>query len=223
MKVLELFSGRECVSNAFRKRGHECFTVDWDRRFGSSLHIDIMDLTVEMILENFGKPDVIWAGFDCTTFSVAAIGKHRRKYPVTGGLEPKTEKAKQADDLNRHSLRIIQQLAPHFFFIENPMGGLRKMDYMRGIPRYLITYCQYGFPYRKATDIWTNHPCPDFLPPCKNGDSCHERAPRGSRTGLQGINGKELRSIYPAKLCEHIVEICERDFDLEAKSVIWHI
>lgn len=94
MKVLELFSGRECISNAFRKRGHECFTVDWDRRFGSSLHIDIMDLTAEMILENFGKPDVIWAGFDCTTFSVAAIGKHRRKNLVTGVLEPKTEKAK---------------------------------------------------------------------------------------------------------------------------------
>ena len=53
------------------------------------------------------------------------------------------------------------------------MGGLRKMDYMQGIPRHLITYCQYGFTYRKATDIWTNHPQPEFLPPCRNGDPCH--------------------------------------------------
>ena len=45
MKVLELFSGTECISNAFRKRGHECYTVDWDKRFPSTLHIDIMELT----------------------------------------------------------------------------------------------------------------------------------------------------------------------------------
>ena len=105
-------------------------------------------------------------------FSVAAIGHHRRKDPATGSLAPKTERAARADEVNRHTLGIIRQLRPRFFFIENPMGGLRKMDYMRGIPRHLITYCQYGFTYRKATDIWTNHPQTEFLPPCRNGDPC---------------------------------------------------
>lgn len=33
MKVLELFSGTECISNAFRKRKHKCFTVDWNEQF----------------------------------------------------------------------------------------------------------------------------------------------------------------------------------------------
>ena len=61
MKILELFSGTECLSNAFRARGHECFTVDWDRRFPSSLHTDIMQLTAERILTDFGRPDIIWA------------------------------------------------------------------------------------------------------------------------------------------------------------------
>ena len=200
MKILELFSGTECLSNAFRARGHECFTVDWDTRFPSSLHIDIMQLTARRILTDltcrstsvatrhshqarlvplhsllhrFGRPDIIWAGCDCTTFSVAAIGHHRRRDPATGSLAPKTEQAARADEVNRHTLGIIRQLHPRFFFIENPMGGLRKMDYMRGIPRHLITYCQYGFTYRKATDIWTNHPQPEFLPPCRNGDPCH--------------------------------------------------
>ena len=187
MKILELFSGTECLSNAFRARGHQCFTVDWDTRFPSSLHIDIMQLTAERILTDFGRPDIIWAGCDCTTFSVAAIGHHRRQDPATGSLEPKTERAARADQVNRHTLRIIRSLRPRFFFIENPMGGLRKMDYMQGIPRHLITYCQYGFTYRKATDIWTNHPQPEFLPPCRNGDPCHQPAPRGTRQGLQGI------------------------------------
>lgn len=209
MKVLELFSGTECLSDAFRARGHECFTVDWDKKFPSSLHIDIMFLTADMILEKFGRPDVIWAGCDCTTFSVAAIGYHRKKNPVTGSLEPKTEKAAMADMINKHTIDIIRELSPKLYFIENPMGGLRKMDYMQDMPRYMITYCQYGFTYRKATDIWTNHPDPKFKPACKNGDPCHERAPRGSRNGLQGIQDKSLRSKYPPQLCEHIVEICE--------------
>ena len=70
------------------------------------------------------------------------------KDPATGSLLPKTERAARADEVNRHTLRIIRTLRPRFFFIENPMGGLRKMDYMQGIPRHLITYCQYGFTYR---------------------------------------------------------------------------
>ena len=223
MKVLELFSGTECMGNAFRKRGHECFTVDWEERFPSSLHIDILQLTAQRILDEFGQPDIIWSGNDCTTFSVAAIGHHRRKNPVTGSLDPKTEKAAFADRVNRHTLELIRQLKPKFFFIENPMGGLRKMDYMQGIPRHLITYCQYGFTYRKATDIFTNHPRTEFLPPCKNGDPCHQSAPRGTKQGLQGIQDKALRSAYPEALCDHIVSICERYIDLDPVPVSWHI
>lgn len=215
MKILELFSGSECISNAFRSRGHECYTVDWDGKFPSSLHIDILQLTAEKILSDFGRPDIIWSGNDCTTFSVAAIGHHRKKNPATGSLDPKTEKAAFADKVNIHTLELIRELAPRFFFIENPMGGLRKMDYMQGIPRHLITYCQYGFTYRKATDIFTNHPCTEFLPPCKNGDKCHEPAPRGTKRGLQSIQDKTQRSCYPPLLCEHIVDICERYFDHE--------
>ena len=123
MKILELFSGTECLTGAFRARGHECFTVDWDTRFPSSLHIDIMQLTAGRILADFGRPDIIWAGCDCTTFSVAAIGHHRRRDPATGSLAPKTEKAARADQVNRHTLGIIRSLRPRFFFIENPMGS----------------------------------------------------------------------------------------------------
>ena len=219
MKILELFSGTECLSDAFRRRGHECFTVDWDKKFPSSLHIDILALTADIIREQFGQPDIIWGGFDCTTFSVAAIGHHRRRNPDNGSLEPKTEGAARTDEVNKHSLNIIRELAPKFFFIENPMGGLRKMEYMQPIPRHMITYCQYGFEYRKATDIWTNHPDPQFLPPCKNGDPCHVKAPRGTKLGLQAIKDKAERSKYPPRLCEHIVDICEQGFDLQPLPV----
>ena len=197
MKVLELFSGSECMSNAFRAKGHECFTIDWNKKYPSSLHIDIMEVTPEMILEKFGKPDVIWAAFDCTTFSLAAIYRHRKKNDVTGNLDPITDYARYCDKVNQHALDLIRALKPKYFFIENPVGGLCSMDYMQGIFKYMITYCKYGFPYQKRTHIFTNHPNPDFIPPCKNGDTCHQAAPRGSKTGLQGVKDRAIRSIYP--------------------------
>lgn len=83
------------------------------------------------------------------------------------------------------------------------------MDFMKGLYRYTITYCQYGDTRMKPTDIFTNHPNPQFKPPCKNGDKCHEAAPRGSRTGTQGLKDATVRSVIPDKLCEHIVDICE--------------
>lgn len=209
MKVLELFSGTECLSNAFRERGHECFTVDWDEQFPSSLHCDIGKLTSEEIVEKFGYPDVIWAAFDCTTFSVAAISHHRRKNEITGSLDPISDYARRCDEVDQNVLRIIKELEPKVFIIENPRGGLRKMWWMRGIPRYTTTYCKYGDTRMKPTDFWSNIDL-ELLPPCHNGDSCHEPAPRGSRAGTQGIRGSRERSVYPHRLCEHMVDICEK-------------
>ena len=73
-----------------------------------------------------------------------------------------------------------------------------------------MTYCQYGERRQKPTDIFTNHPDPQFKPPCKRGAPCHDAAPRGSRTGTQGIRGKTLRAKLPDGLCRHVVDICER-------------
>lgn len=83
------------------------------------------------------------------------------------------------------------------------------MDFMQNIPRYTVTYCQYGDKRMKPTDIWTNHPNPKFKPPCKNGDRCHEPAPRGSSTGTQSLKNRIEKAKIPNELCEHIVEICE--------------
>jgi hypothetical protein len=65
----------------------------------------------------------------------------------------------------------------------------------------------------KPTDIWTNHPNPQFKPACKNGDSCHEPAPRGSCTGTQKLKDSKERSTIPKQLCEYIVNICEVRYD----------
>lgn len=217
MNVLELFAGTRSIGKAFEARGHEVFSVEWNRKFENiDLYADISTISAEDIINNFGKPDVIWASPDCTTFSIAAISHHRRKNNVTGNLDPVSDYAKFCDAVDQHVLKLIKQLDPKFYFIENPRGGMRKMTWMQGIPRYTVTYCQYELDKpanerrMKPTDIWTNHPNPEFKPMCRNGSPCHAKAPRGSRTGTQGLKNSKERSVIPKSLCDHIVEICER-------------
>lgn len=210
MKVLELFAGTRSIGKAFEAKGHEVFSVEWDKGFENiDLYADINTITAEDILQKFGIPDVIWASPDCSTFSIAAISHHRRRNEETGNLEPVSEYAKFCDEVDQHVLQLIDELKPQFYFIENPRGGMRKMTWMQGLPRYTVTYCQYGDKRMKPNDIWTNHPDPQFKPMCKNGDPCHEKAPRGSKTGTQGLKGSKERSVIPEALCQHIVDICE--------------
>lgn len=202
-------------------------SVEWDKSFDNiDWYADILTITSQEIVERFGLPDVVWASPDCSTFSIAAISHHRRKNTETGNLDPVSKYAKFCDEVDQHVLELIGELnqmrqdagLPELiYFIENPRGGMRKMTWMQGLPRYTVTYCQYELDKpvnerrMKPTDIWTNHPDPQFKPMCKNGDPCHAAAPRGAKTGTQGLKGSKERSVIPRMLCEHIVYICEKE------------
>ena len=210
IKILELFAGTRSIGRAFEEKGHAVYSVDFDITLdGIDLYADIGRITARQILDDFGQPDVIWASPDCTTFSVSAISKHRRKNKETGELEPVSLSAQFCDVVDRHVLELIKELEPRVWFIENPVGGMRKMNWMKDLPRYTVTYCQYGDSRQKPTDIWTNHPNPLFKPPCKRGAPCHEPAPRGSRTGTQALKNSREKGVIPRELCNHIVQICE--------------
>lgn len=210
MKVLELFAGTRSISKAFEKKGHKTYSIEWNKDFENiTLYEDINNVTAKDIIKLCGGvPDIIWASPDCTTYSIAGIHHHRRY--EEGVLVPISDYAKFCDKTNKHLLDLIQELKPKYYFIENPRGGFRKMDFMKGLYRYTLTYCQYGDTRMKPTDIFTNHPNPNFKPMCKNGDDCHEKAPRGSATGTQGIKGAKDRSVIPEELCNYIVSICEK-------------
>lgn len=211
MKVLELFAGTRSIGKAFERKGHEVYSIEWNKDFENiNWYEDIGKITAKDIIERFGKPDVIWASPDCTTYSVAGISKHRRK-DADGNLIPISEYAKFCDKVNNHVLNLISDLKPRYYFIENPRGGLRKMKFMQTVPRYTVTYCKYGDTRMKPTDIFTNYINPNFKPPCKNGDKCHTPAPRGSKTGTQGLKGAKERSIIPKELCDYIVYLCEKE------------
>jgi len=218
MKILELFSGTQSISKRFKEAGHEVFTVELSEQFKdiSSLTMSVLDLTPEMILEQFGRPDVIWASPPCEKFSIASCSHHWIR-EEDGTLIPRHEGAILAQDLVKHTLWLIEELQPTVYFIENPRGMLRKMPFMeeaneRG--RHTVTYCQYGDNRMKPTDLWTNHPDPQFKPTCKRATktytpTCHEPAARGSKTGTQGRKSYRERSMIPAELGDHIVKISE--------------
>ena len=217
-KMLDLFCGTKSVSKAFAAAGWETYTVDWNKDFEPTLCADIGTLTAEDIIELCGgKPDVVWMSPDCTSYSIAAIGRHRKKNMETGELDPVSDYAKLCDEINSHIFDvIINQIQPTYWFIENPRGGMRKMKFVDGLPRYTVTYCQYEMDKpvmqrrMKPTDIWTNHENPDFKPPCRNGAPCHAPSPRGSRnTGTTGLRNARERARIPEQLCQHVAEICE--------------
>jgi hypothetical protein len=211
LKVLELFAGTRSISKAFEKAGHTTFTIENDKQHENiDWYADISNITAEDILEKFGQPDIIWASPPCQKFSVASIGKHWHK----GTNKPKTKETEEALELLEHTVNLIKELNPKYFYIENPRGKMRKMDCLQEFDRYTVTYCQYGDFRMKPTDLWTSHPDPQFKPICKNGDPCHVSAPRGSQTGTQGIKDSVDKARIPEQLCEHIVKISEMNYEM---------
>ena len=206
MNVVDLFCGSKSIGSVFAERGHDVITVDWDKKHNPDMCVNILDIDGNDILDFYGweSVDYIHMSPDCTTYSIAAISHHRNK-----DGSAKSAHADMADNVRYHLHMLLEELQPRFFTIENPRGMMRKMADMQKLANNhyftTVTYCQYGDTRMKPTDIWHNIPTLQLKPPCKNGDSCHARAPRGSRTGTQGLEGSTERSKIPTMLC---VDIC---------------
>lgn len=204
MNVLELYAGSRSVGKVAERRGHSVFSSDLIDFGGIDYVVDVLQFDQKKVPFT---PDVIWASPPCTGFSVAAIGHHWGG--GKGAYIPKTDTARLGILLLEKTLEIISQYPSALFFIENPRGLMRKMPQLAGIDRRTVTYCQYGDSRMKPTDIWTNSQLWHPHPMCKNGDPCHDAAPRGARTGTQGIKGAYARSQIPEQLCEEVLVIAE--------------
>lgn len=205
IQTVELFCGTKSFSKVAQQHNLKTLTIDNDKQHNPDILTDILNLDLSLLPKNI---DILWASPPCTTFSIAARNVHWGRDEDLHFF-PKTENAKIGAALILQTKEIIKQLNPTFWFIENPMSRLRKMDLLSNIKiKHLLTYCQYGDTRMKPTDFWTN--CEQWIPKpaCKNGMPCHERAPRGSKTGTQGLKGAVERGAIPPALIEEIIKTC---------------
>ena len=210
MKLLELFSGMGKISKAFSSVGFETYRVDWSEKLDAELHADVSALTVEDVIKLCGGvPDVIWASPQCTTYSIATH-KHRT---LTEG--PKSELAKHDDEVNIKMWKLIDELVAlgtKYYFVENPQGRMRHMKFVKDRPRFELTYCSYGnkanargyedLYIMKKTDIWSNHPNPNFLAKCSSPYQ-HKHGEWAKAQKRDYLSRGEM----PEGLCEHIAQI----------------
>src|SRR5699024_3760305 len=155
--------GTRSIGKAFKEKGHEVYSVEWDKQHKNiDLYADIATVTSQQILEEFGKPDIIWASPPCESWSVASAmkdGNASRKQEKGDSLfstqtplsrftirgykdyEPANVQFKyDRSFVNRingelctyNTIKIIKHFKPKYYIIENPATS-RMWEYIEKI------------------------------------------------------------------------------------------
>jgi len=247
--AVDLFSGLRGGGSGFVKLGFRVIGVELNEEVNTEareLHhyiedhvmsiLDIDEAWCKDLIKRHGPVKVVWASPPCTSFSVASCGHHWFPPEADGTRKPKSEKAELGVKLVEHTLKVIEWLQPDFFWIENPVGILRKLPLLDHLQHVKITYCRYGEERMKPTDLWGKFPSSwrprpectnrsnrvgtitiqdgrEFVPD-NEGNPCHVVARRGMATGTQGLKGNALRSIVAHELSDEVAQ-ATLDGDLE--------
>lgn len=213
---IDLFSGTGGFSAAFDKsRDWETFEVDLNPdgldEIQPDLEVDVLDLSADDIpIPDDAGTVVVLASPPCKAFSMAAAHHH-----MDEDVQPKTDFAKTSLELVEKTLDLVGEIDPDFWFLENPRGGMRRVmrekSWGLGEPTGTVSWCQYGSNRQKMTDLWGRHPEHMVYRRCIRGESCHASAPRGSKTGTQGMNSSVRRAAIPYALSYAILDAVDRD------------
>lgn len=197
-RLLELFSGTGSVGRAFAAQGWDVDSVDLE--MPATWQMDVLDWE-RTAMRDPGLPhyDCIWASPPCTHYS-----RSRTTAKTPRNLE-------LADELVRCTIRIIDELQPRFWYMENPQTGLLKdRDVVARLPFRDASYCMYGLPYRKQTRIWTSE-AEEWIPrTCDGKNGCGQMEGRRHMTTAESRSGFTREELYriPAALCDEVATWC---------------
>lgn len=226
IKVLELFAGSRSIGLVAEELGFEVFSCDI-KEFEKIDYVgDILSFDYEKIPF---KPDIIWASPPCEKWSLACgveggniyweSIKHKGKligikprenfnvkarYPILRTPDRVREERELHVSILDKTLEIINHFNPSVYFIENPFGFMKFYLADKVAFTNFATYCRYGYPYRKPTNIFSNLEL--NLKSCKIGEGCHSNNlyNRGKENKIRErsvINTYYDRSKIPYELC----------------------
>ena len=161
--------------------GHDVVSLDISSKFSKpSIQADIMKWDYRQFQPRHF--DVIFAGVPCNAYSsLQRINKTPQK---------RQEDIEESNKIILKTLEIIEYLKPRVWFVENPENGaLKNQDFMKTLPYFVVSYCRYGFPYRKNTRLWTNL---KNFPAKRCRNDCDQRGDDGRHLNSIGNSKKNL-------------------------------
>lgn len=198
MRILVLGYGTGDATIAWKAHGHEVVGVDWQSI--ATINGDFYKEETWELIHQRGPYDWVWFAPDCAQFSLAGSLSWDENY------QPTSDKAKAQYEGVRYVIEKIKALNPPYgWMMENPRAMMRKMDFVKGLHRVTVSYCQYGDNRMKPTDFFGVIPYTFDARICFNGSNCHESAPRGSKTGTQALSRKDAGRM-PYQLSKEIME-----------------
>ena len=198
--MIELFAGSARMAQTFREAGFETFTVDIeelsrDPERQIDLIADVLTLKAGELPPN---PHVVWASPPCTYYTFAR-GANMVFKP---GGKPDLPESLIANEIVEHTLHLIEELEPTYWFLENPhQGHLRQQPFMKKYLKSTVHYCNYGEDFQKPTDIWGRHPIH-----WKPKTHCHHRKHKVNIAGVFHAVDAGERALIPQPLCDEIVK-----------------
>ena len=142
MSLLELCCGTQSIGKVFKSQGWEVVSIDVDPGAFPTSVTALLDFDYRSL---GGICYAIWASPPCTMHNIA-----RSKAKTPRDLEG-------ADKIVNRCKDILKHVDPPCWCIEHPQSGvLKTRDRLLDLPYIDITYCSYGCPYRKTTQLLTN-------------------------------------------------------------------
>ena len=215
--LIELFSGSSSVARAAKATlpsnwNFKVHSVDIHPHYNPTTTTDILKWDYQPAIQQFlasARPnDVIWvhASPPCTEFSKAKTTAPR-DLPLADSLVKRTLR------IIKYAKKLAENRQPFYWSLENPVGLLRSRPYMQRLLPYRNTtsYCKWGKPFRKDTDIWTNVPDLD-MPLCRKGTYCPEKEARGhhSTTAQSGPSSSGSREVAGSGAGENVYPLPKR-------------